>query len=50
MKLDNFKNSVLDENHLDAVLGGTDIFGEDTGFIIEDDILVVDIIEEEGDF
>jgi len=50
MNLDNFKNSALDQNHLDAVLGGTDIFGEDTGFIIEDDILVVNIIEEDGDF
>lgn len=47
MNLQDFKANELLE--LDSILGGTDIFGEDDGFIIEDDgnLTVSDFIGEE---
>lgn len=52
MELKDFKSNKLEDSILESILGGTDIFGEDTGFIIEDesDFLVDDIIDEEGNF
>ncbi len=47
MKIDNFKNASIGNAHLNEFVGGTDIFGEDTGFIIEDDIMVVNGIVDE---
>ncbi len=50
MKIDNFKNASIGNAQLNELVGGTDIFGEDYGFIIEDDIMVVNgIVDELGD-
>lgn len=50
MKFENFKNASIGNVQLNELVGGTDIFGEDTGFVIEDDIMVVNgIVEELGD-
>ncbi len=50
MKFQNFKKASLIDAELNLLLGGTD--GSDGGAdpVIEDDILVMDIIEEDGDF
>ncbi len=48
MKIDNFKTASIGNAQLNELVGGTDIFGEDTGFIIEDDILLVNGIIEEN--
>ncbi len=48
MKIDIFKNASIGNAQLNAFVGGTDIFGEDYGFIIEDDILLVNGIIEEN--
>jgi len=48
MKLDSFKTTALDQSQMENVIGGTDIFGEDIGFIGEEDGgFLVGIIEDD---
>lgn len=51
MELNNFKSNEILDSELESIVGGIEIFGEDTGFIVEEDGgFLVEIVTEDGDF